>query len=196
MQVDAGRLQIRMAEQNLDGRQIGAIFQQVSREAMPQHVRDNAFLYTRVACGFGTGIPDRVAGHGLPYSAMPGATGKQVGLRLLPAPVLAERLQQLGAQWQVAILATLAFTDVDDHPFAIDILHTKSDQFAATHAGRVERHQYGPRLEITGRVDEPRYFFRTQHLRDAVMRVPGVRNRIRRESPLQGATKKNRRPAT
>ena len=39
MRVGAGRFQIRIPKQNLDGRQVGTIFQQVSRETMPQHVK-------------------------------------------------------------------------------------------------------------------------------------------------------------
>ena len=44
MEVDAGRLQIGVPEQHLDGWQISAVLQQVRGKAVAQHVRTDALL--------------------------------------------------------------------------------------------------------------------------------------------------------
>src|SRR5277367_2762614 len=50
MQVAAGRLQIGMAQQELNGTQVGAGFEQVRSEAVPQGMRVDTFIQSR-ACG-------------------------------------------------------------------------------------------------------------------------------------------------
>jgi len=79
---------------------------------------------------------------------------EEPGLWLFPAPVLAECVQQRGAQRHIAIFTAFALTDVYDPTLAIDVLHPKPEQLAATHAGRVKRHEDGACLEIAGGVDE------------------------------------------
>ena len=61
VQVDAGRFQIGVPNQDLDGRQIGAIFQQVRAEAVPEHMRRDAFLQPRMPSGFDR-VPDGLIG--------------------------------------------------------------------------------------------------------------------------------------
>jgi hypothetical protein len=58
MQVLSGCLQVAMTEQNLDGAQVGASFQQVGCPAVSQSVRGNAFTDASLACGIATCDPD------------------------------------------------------------------------------------------------------------------------------------------
>jgi hypothetical protein len=50
MQVATGRFQIGVAQQKLNGTQVGAGFEQVRSKAVPQGVRVDAFIQSR-ACG-------------------------------------------------------------------------------------------------------------------------------------------------
>ena len=47
--------------------------------------------------------------------------GKQICLRLHPAPILAQGVQQFRSQQDVAVTATLALANMNDHAFAVDI---------------------------------------------------------------------------
>jgi hypothetical protein len=47
MEIDAGRLQVGVAEQDLDGRQISAVLQQVCGETVPQGVLVLLMICTR-----------------------------------------------------------------------------------------------------------------------------------------------------
>ena len=69
---------------------------------------------------FGAGTPHDLVRNRLFAVAMQ-ARGEQVGLRLEPAPVSTQSLQQRRAQRQVTILAALAVDDVEDHTRAVDV---------------------------------------------------------------------------
>src|SRR5450631_1073241 len=76
-----------------------------------------------------------------------------------PPPVFTQRLEQLWAQWYVAIAAALALTDMDEHAVAVDILHLQLAHLGSAHAGGVDRHEHGAMKEIAGRVDQSDRFF-------------------------------------
>ena len=84
--------------------------------------------------------------------------GKQVRLRLHPAPVLAQGLQQLRAQRHVAVAAALALPDMDEHAVLSISSTLRLAQLGPAHAGRVERHQHGAMKQIAGGVDQPHGF--------------------------------------
>src|SRR5208282_4107845 len=58
MQVDGGLFQIAMAQQDLNGAEIGTRFEQMSGEAVAQRVRMNSFLEVRALGGFMTRMPN------------------------------------------------------------------------------------------------------------------------------------------
>ena len=58
VQVLSGGLQIAMSQQDLDGAQVGACFQQVGGPTVTQRMRRNAFVDASPARGFATGNPD------------------------------------------------------------------------------------------------------------------------------------------
>src|SRR5690242_11686584 len=184
VQVDARRLQIGMPHQDLDGRQIGAVLQQVRGEAVPEHVGRNTFLEAGVPGGFGAGIPDGFICE-MVVPALCDPTGKEPGLWFFPPPVLAKCFKQLRTQWRIAILAALTLPNVNDHALAVDVLYPEPHQFTAPHARRIEQHEDGPSLEIAGGVNQLSYFLRTEDLRNAMTDVLWVRNRVGREASLQ-----------
>src|SRR3954462_9475678 len=65
------------------------------------------------------------------------ATGEQIFFWLSPTPVRAEGFQQFRVQRQVAIFASFALDDADDHALAIDVAHLEVDHFGAAHASPV-----------------------------------------------------------
>ena len=89
--------------------------------------------------------------------------GEQVDLRLEPALVGAQGLQQRLAQWQVAILATLAVYHADDHPLAVDVVDLQADDLGAAHPHAIEDHQQSSLKQTITRVDQTSDFFLAQN---------------------------------
>src|SRR5690349_15683155 len=96
VKIDGGLFQVAMTEQQLDGAQVSAGFQQMSSEAMAQRVWMDVFVSQAGTNGSAmTSQPDDV-GRDRVLGCVPAATGKQP-LALAPqvAPVLAKSFQQL-----------------------------------------------------------------------------------------------------
>jgi hypothetical protein len=76
MQVDGSDCEVAMAEQYLDGARVGAGFEKVCGEAMPQGVRmDVPVLKTGALSSHLTGSPEHLGGDGI-TRCMPAVTGK------------------------------------------------------------------------------------------------------------------------
>ena len=63
MSVDLGRGDVGVTEHHLHGAQIGAIFQKVRGEGVPEHVRRNAAGETGLPCVLRDLHPERLPGH-------------------------------------------------------------------------------------------------------------------------------------
>ena len=100
--------------------------------------------------------------------------GNKYSLRFLPTPVLAKCFQQRWAQRHIAILAALAFTDANDHALAVDVLTLQMSQFAASHAGGVQRHQQRSPEQCPAGVDQARDFVQAEHRRQPVTGPSGT----------------------
>jgi hypothetical protein len=98
---------------------------------------------------------------------MPPVAGKQPvgGLASESAPVDAQRIEQLGAEHDVAVLAPLATPDMNDHPLAVDIADLQVRHFCATCACGIERHQQNAVKGKLCRIDQTCDFFLAEHLR-------------------------------
>src|ERR1035437_10593365 len=74
---------------------------------------------------------------------VPAVAGKEPLLRLAPeaAPVSAQFFEQLRAEHDIAVLAALAFPDVNYHPLAVDVADLQVGRFRAACAGGIKRHQ-------------------------------------------------------
>src|SRR6202023_905808 len=110
-------------------------------KAMTQGVRMDALMLK--ACAFGrllTGGPEHLGGDRM-TRRMPSVAGKQpvCGLASEPAPIHAQRVQQSRAQHHIAILASLAAADVNNHPLAVDA-DLKLRHFGSTGASGIQRH--------------------------------------------------------
>jgi hypothetical protein len=102
---------------------------------------------------------DRVAG------SVPAISGKQPDPGWPPqaAPVCAEFLQQFGAEHDVAVFASFAALNVDDHPLAVDIADLQVGQFGAAESGCVSGHQQHAVKRCVRPVDQLRDFLAEDH---------------------------------
>ena len=109
MQVDGSDLEVAMAEQYLDGAQVGAGFKKVGRETMAQSVGVNAPVVEASAFSSDlAGSPEDLGSHRL-TGGMPAVAGKQPLLRLAPetSPVDAKFIEQLRAGADIAMYPPL-----------------------------------------------------------------------------------------
>ncbi len=102
-------------------RKSGAGFQHMRGETCRSVCGDTCFLMP--ACLAASAIAAQTIffsdGHISPPICSP--YWEQVGLRLHPAPVLAQSVQKLGGQQNIAIAAALALMDMNDHARAVDV---------------------------------------------------------------------------
>ena len=196
---DAGRWRCAsssaVAEQQLDGAQIRAGFQQVRREAMAQHVRARRALVMPARWA-----ASRQASHStfgvIGSSAAPvlHCAGKQIGLGLHPAPVHAQRLQQLLGSAAHRGHGRLCLGECGPSCARCRCRSTlQAAQLGAAHASRVQRHQHGAMEQIAGRVDQPGHLLRAQDVRQRAAPL-GIGNILEQDSAASAScTKKNRR---
>ena len=112
-----------MAEQDLNGAQIGAGFKKMRGEAMTQSVRMDAPMLK--ACTFSSdlaGSPEDLGGDGI-TCRVPAVAGKQPLLRLAPetSPIDAKFLEHLRAEHDIAVFAAFSSADMNHHAFAVDV---------------------------------------------------------------------------
>jgi hypothetical protein len=115
--------------------------------------------------GLLTGAPENLGGDRM-TRGMPSIAGKQPvgGLALQPAPVDAKGIEQLRAEHDIAVLASLPAPDMNDHPLAVDIADLEVRHFCATCARSVEGHQQDAMKRALCRVDQPCDFFLAEYL--------------------------------
>jgi len=98
---------------------------------------------------------------------MPSVARKQPVGWLAPetAPIRAQFLEQLRAEHDVAVLAALAFADMNDHPLTVDIADLQMRCFCATCACGIERHEQNAVKWLLSRVNQSGDLFLAQYLR-------------------------------
>jgi hypothetical protein len=103
---------------------------------------DVLVLKTGAFSGLLTGGPENLGGDRI-TCRMPSVAGKQPvsGLAPQPGPVDAKSIEQLRAEHDIAVLASLASPHRNDHPLAIDIADLQACHFCATCARGIERYQ-------------------------------------------------------
>src|SRR6266852_4142615 len=117
MQVDRRFLKVAMSQQHLDGAQVGSSFEQMGGKAVTQGMGMDVLVFKPSAlCGALAGCPKNLGGDRI-TRRVPSVAGKQPVGRLAPqpAPIDAQCLEQLRAEHDVTVLATLASPDVNDH---------------------------------------------------------------------------------
>src|ERR1700688_3848712 len=86
-----------------------------------------------------TGGPHDLSGY-RPAGCVPGVAGKEpLALRAPESPpIIAKRIEQLGAQHHVPVAGALAAMNVDDHPPAADILDLQMSRLRAARSGGIK----------------------------------------------------------
>ena len=135
-----------MAEQDLDGPQVGSVLQQVGSKAVPKRVHGDVLVQP-------SGEARRLAGfiHGLGGQRLTGNISREepwAGLVVLAAtassPIVPEQDQQTGREHDVAILGSLGLTDADDHALAIDVVDAQAQDLGDPEARGVGGHEDRP----------------------------------------------------
>ena len=84
---------------------------------------------------------------------MAGGAGKQIDLRPLVAPVLAERFQQLRGERNVAVARAFPLSDMDDPACAIDVVDLQQRRLPPAHARPIETHREATPLGLLTNLD-------------------------------------------
>src|SRR5208337_2224951 len=169
VQIDGGMSELGVSEKNLNGAQVGAGFQHVCCEAVPQSVRRYMLSDPGTLGGLVHGLPDDLLCNGHVGSPALHRTWEQVGLGLHPAPVLAQSLQQLRSQQHIAVPATLALAYMNDHTLAVDIGDREMAQLGPAQAGCIQHHQHGAMHQVAGRVDQSRHLLLVKYGRQSTL---------------------------
>src|SRR5258708_27944221 len=90
-------------------------------ETVPCRLRSHRLSPSSMFPGLDRGRPDILVRDGYIGPPVFDRAGEQLCLWFHPAPVLAQGLQQLRGQQDVAVTATLALANMNDHAFAVDI---------------------------------------------------------------------------
>src|SRR5215472_7266552 len=143
MQIDRRFLKVAMAEQHLDCSQVGSGFEQMRGKAVTQSMRVNLFVLKPGTFGSTlAGSPKNLGGDGR-TAGMPAIARKEPFRRFAPQspPILAECLEQLRAEHDITVLASLASPDMNDHALAVDVTNLQERNFGAARASGIECHQ-------------------------------------------------------
>src|SRR3982074_675688 len=117
MKINRRFLKVAMPQQHLDGAQVGTGFEQMSGKPVAQSVGMDVLVFKAGAFGgLLTGIQQDLGSDRI-TCGMPSVAGKQPvrWLVLEPAPIDAQGIEQLGAEHDLAVLASLASAAVEDH---------------------------------------------------------------------------------
>jgi len=146
--------QVCMTQQELNGAQVRARFQEVCRVRVPECVRRDPFVDAGLSSGEAHRLPDHLRRDrriGTPAVTRP---RKEIGLRSHPPVVLPERGEERGTQGNLAIAAALALLDAQHHALTIDVTDSELAGFGATQAGAIERQEQRAVIEILRTRDE------------------------------------------
>ncbi len=114
--------------------------QDTTRDGRPRRPCGNACpllgLVEDPLCATGRQMPPLLLAH------------EQPGLRPIPAPVGAEFVQEPRGEQGIAVLASLAFIDADQHPLRVNVAKLQPHQFRDPQAAPVGRHQQDAVLDV------------------------------------------------
>jgi hypothetical protein len=103
------------------------------------------------------GIPHDLIGEGTRWLNRFHAAGEQIRTRLVltPPPILAQSLEQLRRERQIAVARALSLMHMDQHERRIDVANLQVDGFGSPQSGRIKQHQHCAVPHIQSSFDEP-----------------------------------------
>ena len=157
--VERGRIELLVPEQHLDHADIDLLLEQMGGEAVPQRVQGDALVDRgRLSRGV-AGAVELARGERLHRVA----ARKQPALGPRRLPPGAQQLQQMRGEHHVAILATLALLDPDDHAGAVDVADLERDHLGGAQTRAIGHAQRRPVLEAGRGFQEARHLLRAQN---------------------------------
>jgi len=151
MCVDGRRHRADMAEVDLDLTEVLSLLKQVSRVTVTQTVDMTGLLNGALFECFaksqlqGASV-HRCGGRGSSGSAPSSGREEQV-LVTMGSPELAQQIQRVSRQRNVTIPIAFAPTNMEEHPFSIDVFDPQSQPFAQAQAAGIDRDQTHPMIE-------------------------------------------------
>jgi hypothetical protein len=118
------------------------------------------------------GIPHDLIGEGTLGLNRFYAAWEKIRTRLVltPPPILAQSLEQLRREGQVAIARTLPLMHMDQHERRIDVANLQVDGFGSPQPGRIKQHQDRAVPQVQSSFDEPDDFLLAQDHRQLLWR--------------------------
>src|SRR5215471_10963197 len=110
-----------MAHENLDGPEICACLEHMAGKAVSKSMGGDMLGDAGPLGRFLQSFPDDLRRYRLVGAPAVSGAGEQIGLRSQPAPVGTQGFQQLLAQGNLAVNATLPTLDANDHTLTIDV---------------------------------------------------------------------------
>src|SRR5712664_654766 len=147
-----------MAEQELNGADVGALFQQVNREGMTQRMWGDGFRNLTNMVGYLALALNR-ASCDVPAREV---TWKEPVLGLLDSPPGTQDLQELRREHHVAIFFPFALLDTDDHALAVDCGRGERDGLGDAQSCGIADGQDGAMFSAPDAVQKLKNFFRAQ----------------------------------
>src|SRR5262249_61935678 len=144
MKIDRSCPQAVVTEQQLNGPQIRARFQQMSCEAVTQRVRGNRFGESGSHGRSVTDPSDPIARDGISRPI----SDKEIWVRFVGLPVFPEQLEQFGREHDKAIFAPFTLANGDHLSTAVDVRDEEVGSLRNTQACRIDRRENGLMLKI------------------------------------------------
>src|SRR5215470_11577570 len=161
---DAGvtrrRIQLVVSQKRLEDSDISAALKQVGREAVAQRMQRYALLDPGRLGRLVEQTVQLAGGHWLaahPAGKQPAFLHRRSGIvaRRARFPPLAQQIEHLRRQHDVAVLAALGLFDPNDLLGAVDMLDLQPHHLAGAQAAAIAETEHGADLEIVGNGQQP-----------------------------------------
>lgn len=142
----------------MNGPHVGAGLQQMDGEGVSQTVLRDRFGQSGEVARFRAGLSYRTPGDRLVGSI----AGKEPFLWSPHLPAIAQGLQELGRQHNVAVLLAFALLDANDHSLAVNARGLQLNRFPDAQAGGIASGQDGVVFDVEDATEEPLNFLGTE----------------------------------
>src|SRR5580693_6150061 len=101
---------------------------------MSNQVRAHGLGNARTLSRFSASFPEHLRSDRFIGTPTVLCSGKQIGLGMHPAPILAQSLEQFRTEWHIPIAVSLPVPDMDQHADAIDVLDLEMAHLGSPHS--------------------------------------------------------------
>ena len=148
-----------MPQQQLNGADVRAGFQQVHGEGVSERMRRHRLRETAATTGLAAGAVDDPARR----RALGVMTGKEPVLRLADSPPVAQHRQQRRGEHHIPVPLPFPLDDAEHHPLAVNRRHGQAHGFRDAKARGIAGRQDGAMLGVLYAVEQPHHLGRAEH---------------------------------